>query len=265
MIKRRKGLILIAVIMLIVFVSITVLGLSTFIVGWYGQINSAERQERCIYNAAAGVNYALYRYRHDTALTNGTFSIDADNNFTVSTVTSGGSGGDAGELVVDATDAHLGNNNRRLLGVTIRNSSDSSITITRMTVTWSISNRRMTQIKINNSTVWSGSASSSPADVNINNTTIPANTTRSINLIQFNSSMINAVITLSFEMTDDTTTTACTAWPAQGSVCAQETAGLTITSMGKTAGSNQYRSVQATYNIDTGNISDYDEVSQVVP
>gem|GEM_PF-775567 len=263
--KRKKGLILIAVIMLIVFVSITVLGLSTFIAGWYGQINSAERQERCIYNAAAGVNYALYQYRNSGSLANGTFSIDANNNFTLSTVTSGGSGGAAGALVLDATDAHLGSNNRRLLGLTIRNSSSSSVTIDRVIVTWNISNRRMTQIKINGSTVWSGTASSSPADVNINNTTIPANTTRSIDLIQFNSTMINATITLSFHMTDETTTTACTAWPAQGSVCAQAAAGLTITSMGKTAGSNQYRSIQATYNTDSGNISDYDEVDQVVP
>ena len=265
MIKRRKGLILIAAIMLIVFVSITVLGLSTFIVGWYGQINNAERQERCIYNAAAGVNYALYQYRDSATFTNDTFSIDANNNFTVSTVVSGGSAGAAGALVVDATDAHLGNNNRRLLGLTIRNSSASSVTIDRMIVTWSISNRSMSQIRINGSTVWSGTASSSPADVNINNTTIPANTTRSINLIQFNSTMLNAIITLSFVMTDGTTTTACTAWPAQGSVCTQAGTGLTITSMGKTSGSNQYRSVQATYNIADGNISDYDEVNQVVP
>ncbi|MFA6129404.1 MAG: hypothetical protein WC731_00270 [Candidatus Omnitrophota bacterium] len=265
MIKQRKGLALIAAVMLIVFVSIAVLGLSIFIVGWYGQINNVERQERCIYNAAAGVNYALYQYRNSATLTNATVNIDANNNFTVSTVANGGSGGAAGALVVDATNAHLGSNNRRLLGVTIRNSSGSSVTIDRMIVTWSISNRTMSQIRINGYTVWSGSANSSPADVNISNTTIPANTTRAIDLIQFNSTMINAVITLSFHMTDETTTTACTAWPEQGSVCTQAAAGLTITSMGKTAGSNQYRSIQATYNTANGNISDYDEVNQVVP
>lgn len=242
---------MIAAIMLIVFVSIAVLGLSTFIVRWYKQIDAAEIEERCIYNAMAGINYALYRYRSDNILFFGPVTIDTNNYCIVSTIS----------LAVDATDAHLGNNNRRLLGVTIRNPSANPIIIDRMVVTWSIGNRTMSQIRINGSTVWTGSATSSPADVNINNTTIPANTTRPIDLIQFNSNMSNAIITLSFVMTDGTATSACIAWPAQWSVCG----GLTIKSMGKTSGSNQYRSVQAAYNTTTGNISDYDEINQTVP
>jgi len=264
MLRQKKGLALIAAIMLIVFVSAAVLGLSVFIVGWYSQINTADKEERCIYNAAAGINYALYQYRNSAALTNGTFNIDANNNFTVSTVASEG-GGAAASLVVDATGAFLGSNNRRLQGVTISNSSASPIIIDRIIVTWSISNRTMSQIRINGSTVWSGSANSSPANVNITNTTIPANTTRAVNLIQFNSSMSSAVITISFVMTDSTTTSACTLWPAQGSVCTQASTGLTIRSMGKTTGSNQYSSVEAIYNTATGNVSDYDEISQTVP
>ena len=265
MIKKRKGIALIAAIMLIVFVSTAVLGLSVFIVGWYKQINVEEREARCIYNAMAGVHYSLYQYRNSAALTNGTFNIDANNNFTLSTVASGGGGGASASLVVDATGAALGNNNRRLLGVHIRNSSASAIIIDRMIVTWSISNRTMSQIQINGSTVWSGSATSSPANVNINNTTIPANTTRNIDLVQFDGNMLSAIITLSFVMTDGTTTSACTVWPTQGSVCTQAAASLTIKSMGKTVGSNQYRSVQAIYNTTTGNVSDYDEIAQTVP
>lgn len=252
-----------AAVMLIVFVSIAVLGLSVFIVGWYKQIDSEEREVRCIYNASSGVNYSLYQYRNSASLTNGTFNIDANNNFTVSTV-AGGGGGASGSLVVNATAAYLGDNNHSLQGVTIRNSSASSITIDRIIVTWSISNRTMSNIQLNGSTVWSGSATSSPANVNIADTTIPANTTRNINLIQFNASMNSAVITLSFVMTDGTTTTACIAWPAQGSACTQNST-LTIKSMGKTAGSNQYRSVQAVYSTTTGNVSDYDEIFQTVP
>jgi len=261
---KRKGLALIAAIMLIVFISTAVLGLSVFIVGWYKQIDTKEKEARCIYNAMSGVNYSLYQYRNSALLTNGTFNIDANNSFTLSTVSSG-DGGASVFLVVDATGAHLGSNNRRLLGVAIRNSSASSFGIDRMIVTWSISNRTMSQIRINGNDVWTGSATSSPANVNIANTTIPANTTRDIDLIQFNSSMDSAIITLSFVMTDGTTTSACTAWPAQGSTCTQAAAALTIKSMGKTTGSNQYRSVQAIYNTTTGNISDYDEIAQTVP
>ncbi|MDD5252698.1 MAG: hypothetical protein PHW44_02185 [Candidatus Omnitrophica bacterium] len=265
MIKNKKGLVLIAAIMLVVFVSITVLGLSTFIVGWYKQIYSAEIEERCIYNAMAGINYALYQYRKDAThnLTNGTFNIDGMN-FTLSTVASGGGGGGTSSLVVNATGAYLGDNGRILQGVTIRNSSASPITINKIVVTWTGSNR-MANIQLNGSTVWSGSAYSSPATVNISNTTIPANTTFPINLIQFNNPIFNANITLSFVMTGGITTTACTAWPSQGSVCIQSGTGLTIKSMGKTAGSNQYRSVQATYTIASGNVSDYGEISQTVP
>lgn len=264
MIKNKEGLVLIAAVMLVIFVSIAVLGLSTFITSWYAQIDNSQRQERCIYNALAGVNYALYQYRNNETLTNGVFNIDTSNSFAVSTVTEGGSSGAATALVLDATNAHLGNNNRRLLQVTIRNSSSTPVTIDRMIVTWDISNRTMSQIRINNSTVWSGTATSGQT-VNINNTTIPANTTRSIDLIQFNSNMSSATINLSFVMTDGNTTSACKAWPVQGSVCVQLASGLTIKSMGKTAGSGQYRSVQVVYNIASGNISDYDEINQVVP
>lgn len=262
--RKKRGIALIAAVMLIVFVSIAVLGTSVFIVSQYRQIDTMEKEERCIYNASAGLNYVLYQYRDSGALTNGTFNIDAENNFTVSTVANGGSG-DAASLVVDATGSVLGNNNRRLQGLHIRNSSAAPIVIDRMIVTWSISNRSMSQIRINGSTVWSGSANSSPANVNITNTTIPANTTRNIDLIQFNSSMLKAVITLSFVMTDDSVTDACTVWPAQGSTCVQAASQLTIKSMGKVPGSSQYRSVEATYDTATGNISVYNEIAQTVP
>lgn len=263
---------LVAAIMLIVFVSIAVLGLSTFIVGWYKQIDSAEIEERCIYNAMAGINYALYQYRKDSThtLTSGTFNIDGIN-FTLSTVASGGGGGGGGgggtsSLVVNATGAYLGDNGRILQGVTIRNSSASPITINKIVVTWTGSNR-MANIQLNGSTVWSGSAYSSPATVNIANTTIPANTTFPLNLIQFNNPISSANITLSFVMTGGITTTACTTWPRQTSVCAQtsEVGELTINSTGRTSGSNQYRSVQATYTIASGNVSDYGEIFQTVP
>jgi len=266
MIKKNKGIALIAAIMLIVFISIVVLGLSVFIGQWYKQIDIEQIEARCIYNAMAGVNYAIWNYNSNpSVLVNGTIPIDANNNFTVSTVAAGGGGGDSSSLVVDATGAALGNNNRRLIGLHIRNSSASAVTIDRMIVTWSISNRTMSQIQINGFAVWFGSANSSPANINITNTMIPGNTTRNIDLIQFNSNMSNATITLSFVMTDGTTTSACTVWPRQSSLCTQVAASLTIESMGKTTGSNQYRSVQASYNITTGNVSSYDEIFQTVP
>jgi len=272
MIKNKKGLALIAAIMLIVFISIAVLGLSVFIVQWYKQIDAQERQSRCIYNAMAGVNYAIYQYRVSGALTNGTTAIDANNNFTLSTVSTGG-GTAASALVIDARASSLqpttGNPSGRyidLSGVTLQNNSASAITINQAIVTWTTASRTMTQIVIGGVTNWSGSATPSPATVNFTtNATINAGATVALTRIRWNSAMTGATITIRFRMTDGTTTDACTLFPQQPAVCTQPGTNLTIKSMGKTTGSNQYRSVQATYNIATGNVSDYDEISQTVP
>lgn len=262
MIKQRKGLALIAAILLIVFVSIVVLGLSTFIVGWYGQIDNTERQEHCIYNASAGIYYALYQYRNSGVLTNGTFSIDAANNFTVSTTLIGD---DASSLIIDATGSYLASSNRDVRGVTLTNSSLSTITIDRIIVTWTGYSRTLTNIRINNSNVWNSSDSSSPADCNITNTNIYAGATANLTRVRWNSSMSGRIITLQFIMTDGSASPVCTVYPSPGSTCTAGGSTLTIKSMGKTAGSNQYRTVEATYNITTGNISDYDEINQAVP
>lgn len=263
-IKNKKGLALIAAIMLIVFVSTAVLGLSVFIVQWYKQIDAGERLTRCIHNAMAGVNYAIYQYRVSGALTNGTTSIDANNNFTLSTVSGTGSGA-ASALIINATAAALGGTGSRdLLNVTLNNSSVSAITINQAIVTWTNS-RNMTQILINGVTNWSGVAAS-PATVNFTtNATINAGATVALTRIRFSGNMAGTTITIRFRLTDGTITNACTIFPAQPSACTQPAASLTIKSMGKTTGSNQYRSVQAIYDPATGNVSDYDEISQTVP
>jgi len=266
MIKKNKGIALIAAIMLIVFISTAVLGLSVFIVGWYKQIDTDEKEVRCIYNAQAGINYALYNYRVSAALTNGATAIDANNNFTLSTVSGGGGGGASGAVIINATASSLSGAKRTVGGWTIRNNSAAAITINQVTVTWQKTPKTLTSFVINNVTAWTGSIATPPAVLAVS-ITIPANTTRTTNnKIIFNSSAArDAGITLAFRMTDGTTTSPCTVYPAQASSCVQSAGSLTIKSMGKTTGSNQYRSVQATYNTTTGNVSDYDEIFQTVP
>lgn len=257
----QRGIALVAAVMLIVFASVAVLGIVVFIAQRFRQYSVEEVFSKTIYLAQAGLNYSVYQYRANSQLFSGQVNLDASNYFVVST-TSGAQASSA--IVVDATDAYLGANNRRLLGVTVGNSSAVPITIDRMIVTWSISNRTMSQIRINGSTVWSGSATSSPANVDITNTTIPAYTTYPIDLIQFNSTMFAAIITLQFVMTDSTTTSACTAYPRQGSVCTQNNT-LAIKSMGKITGSNIYRTIQAIYDVVTGKVSSYSEINVTVP
>ena len=268
MLKEKKGIALIAAIMLIIFVSTAVLGLSVFIVGWYKQIDIDEREVRCIYNAMAGMNYSIYQYRLSGALTNGATSIDANNNFTLSTVSGGGGGGASANLSVNATTSALGNNNKDIRNVTLTNTSlTSSIRLDQFIICIDSGTQTLDALRINNSDVWTTNTAigTTPVTLNMTNVTIPANTTRAVNRIRWTNSMAGRTVYLSFIMSDGTTTSACIVYPAQASTCVQSAGSLTIKSMGKTTGSNQYRSVQATYNTTTGNVSDYDELFASVP
>lgn len=265
MIKKRKGIVLIAAIMLIVFVSIAVLGLSTFIVQWYKQLDAGERQSRCIYNAMAGVNYAIWNYRSNpSALTNGTTSIDANNNFTVSTVAAGGA---ATNLEVDATASSLGNKSKDITGITLTNTSlTSSITLSQMIIYINSGTKTLDEVRINNSNVWTNNTqvSATPLTLNMNDVLIPANTTRTVNYIRFTADMSANDVYWGFVLSDTTATSICTVYHPPTSHCTTP-GSLTIKSMGKTTGSNQYRSVEATYNTATGNVSPYNEIFQTVP
>lgn len=268
MIKKNKGIALIAAIMLIVFISIAVLGLSVFIASWYKQIDTDEREVRCIYNAMAGVNYALYNYRVSAALTNGTTAIDAFNSFTLSTVSGGSGGGAAGSLGVTATATSLGNSNKDILGITLTNTSlTSSITLSQMVIYIDSGTNTLDAVRINGSDIWTNNTviGTTPVTLNMTDVTIPANTTRTVNRIRWTNSFSGHVAYWGFIMSDGTTTSICTVYPAQASSCTSLSGSLTIKSMGKTTGSNQYRSAQATYNTTTGNVSDYDELFQTVP
>lgn len=259
----KKGIALIAVIMLITFISVAVLGTSAFIAQRLIGVNVQQRDMRCRYNAQAGLNYAIYQYRNSGTLYSGNdIAIDPLNSFSVSTA-----GSAASSLTVDATGSTLASSNRNLVGITLANSSSASaITIDRMIVTWTGSSRTLQNIRINNSNVWNTNVSSSPADLDITDTAIAVGDTANLTRVRWNSSMTGRTITLQFVFTDGSTSNACTVYPAPGSACSGgASTTLTITSMGKTSGSGMYRSVQATYTVATGNISNYSETTAAVP
>ena len=265
MLKSKKGLALIAAVMLIVFISIAVLGLSVFIVGWYKQIDAQERDVRCIYNALAGINYALYQYRNSASLTNGgPTNIGLNNNFTLSTVLSsactGGSGA-AGNLRINAIATTLSSSNKDILGITLTNTSlTAAVTISRMIIYIDSGTNTLDAVRINGSDVWTTNTSigTTPVTLNMTDITIPANTTRTVDRIRWTNSFSGHTAYWGFIMSDSSTTSNCNVFPGSSG-------SLTIRSMGKTADSNQYRSVQAIYNTTTGNISNYNEISQTVP
>lgn len=264
MAMNKKGLALVGIIILITFLSIPVLSASIFTLQRLTAFDTQQRDLRCRYNAQAGVHYAVYQYRQNGTLATGQTNIDSDNYFVLNTT---GGGGAAANLVINATAAYLALGNRNLQGVTIRNASaTTAITIDRMIVGWSgPNNRNLQSIVINGSTVWTGSVSNPPVNVNITNFTLNPSTTYPITRFRWSNTVFGRTITLQCVMTDGSTTSTCTVFPAQPSECITPAGNLTIQSMGKTAGSGMYRTVQATYNTATGNISDYDEISAAVP
>lgn len=266
--SQRKGLALIAAIMLIVFVSLSTLGLSVFIAGWYKQIDDKERQSRCIYNAQAGVNYALYQYRNSATLTSGTVALDANNNFTLSTTATYPM---AQYLQVDGRSAYDDLDSCK--GVTLTNTSTSAITIKGMVISWGWKLfwlQGLENVRINGVDNWSGLLiDGCPRTITFStNATIAAGATVPLTRIHWSLSIWLTRITIAFIMTDNSQTANCIVlFPTPSAVCNTSLAltGLTVKAMGTTTGSSQYRSVQADYTTATAKVTDYDEISTVVP
>lgn len=262
---NKKGIALIATVILIIFASFAVLGFSAFIFQriTYGQVVKVKTE--CLYLAQAGYNYAIYAYRNSGTFPSGQINIDA-NNYFVLNVTQG-AGTQADNLYVNPSASLLANSNRDVRGVTIKNlSTSSSVTIDRIIVTWSgvPASRRLTQIRINSSTRFnSASGLASPANANLSpDFVLSANTTYPIDWFRFNGSMSGATVYAQFVMSDGSTTSNIRIYPASPAV---SSTNYTIKSMGKTVNSNIYRTIQTTYNTATGKVTDYHEISTAVP
>jgi hypothetical protein len=266
---NNRGFVLIAVIILIIFVAIIVAGVAIFLNQRLVGYDAEQRIARCRYNSQAGINYAVYQYRQSgaTYAAPTTVNIDANNSFVITSTGGGGGSGAAGSLVFDARSAALASGNRNIVNDTIQNTAGTSATINRITVTWTKTPKSITEFVINGTTVWSGSIATSPAVLTISPTfAIPASTTYPITRVRFNSSVAgDSGVTVSFRCTDSSTTTPCTAYPAQVSTCVQSGGDLTIRSMGRTTGSTLYKTSQATYNTTTRAVTAYVEQSTSVP
>lgn len=251
---KTRGIALIACVMLIVFVSIAVLGVSRFIVERLSGLDANRVYINSLYLAQAGVHNALYNFRfNDRGGGNGYFSlgttnIDTSNSFSITATA-------ADLLMLNTSAAVLGNGNSEVRGLEIQNATNSqAITIDRMIVSWN-NNRRLTQIRINNSNVWTGNANGPSVNVNISNFTL--NTTPTIyqvNRIRFSGNMSAATISVQFVMTDGSTTRVFQVFP---DVLNEN--NFTVRSTGSMTGSSVTRRVQAEYNAISGKIVNYQE------
>ena len=251
---------LVAMVMLIVFVSIAVLGVSTFIIEGLRHAEGRRQNVAAAFLAQAGIHQSLYYYRYRDQRGNGYFTkgqtnIDAQNFFKVDSTA-------ADTLMVRTNVATLSNVSgvpRDLTGLRIQNATNSNtITIDRIVVTWDNASL-LQQIHIAGTNYWTGSAASPVnADLSPNFTLNTTPTIYQINRLRFSASMSGATVTLQFIMTDGTTRT-LTAYPASNNN------NFTVKAMGKTTLSNLYRTVKADYNALTGKIFDDEEINTIIP
>lgn len=264
MIKDKKGLALIAAIMLIVFVTIAVLGISTFIVQWFSQLNADQINAKCLYLAQAGIQDAIYEVRssHNPSSTNGSFTLGLA---TVNTGETYRRGGTAADLLMVDTSA-VERSDEDIVGIRIQKATSSSsptVRIDRMIVTWvkSGTSRNIRSIRIAGSNRWTGNLSS-PANCNITNYTLNSTpTTIPINRLRFSGNMGGLIsMSVQFVMSDGSTKTV-DVYPASNNCT------FTIKSTGKVSGSNIFRTIQADYNLTpttyetTSRIDDIDEIN----
>ncbi len=254
---NRRGILLLASVMLLVFVSIVVVGTTVFIAQRLRQVNASRIRAACINLAQAGINQAVYLFRLRDLSGNGYFSlgqtnIDA-NNFFILTATG------ANLLMVNTSTAAFGTGraSRDLLNLRIQNATNSQpITINRMTVSWSKSGpaRNLRRIRIDGIIVWRGTAASGET-INLDPIFPLSNTLPiliyPINFLRFSGSMDGTTnVTIQFFMTDGSSKTV-TVFPASPSN------NFTVTSLGRTVGSNIVRTVRAEYNATTSRVINY--------
>ena len=261
--SNQRGVTLVASIILVVFASVAVLSVTTFIVQRFSESRSRQRSLQSFYLAQAGINQAIYYYRFRDATGNGYFSlgqtnVDSSNYFVI--------GGTAADLLMANTSAAaLTSSNTRISNVTIQNATNSStITIDRMVVSWAgaAPSRRLVEVVLNGGSVWSGTLAT-PANADITNFIL--NTTPTLyssNYLRFNNSMAGATyVDVQFVMTDGSNKTV-RFYPASNNF------RFTVKAMGKTVGSNLYRTIQAEYNAfntATGVLTDYREINTLLP
>jgi len=267
MIKKRKGLALIAAIMLIVFVTIVVFSLTTFIVQWFSQIDADQINSKCLYLAQAGIQDAIYDVRFSRNLPSryGSFTLGLNTVDVGETYRRGGTAADL--MMVDTS--NTSQSGQDLTGLRIQNATSTvspAVAISKMVITWVKSGtvRTLVSIRIGGVNIPATiSPASSPATA-VFTTPYVLNTTPTfiaVNRVRFSGNMsgLSSMI-IQFVMSDASTKTV-SVFPASNNCI------FTIKSTGKVSGSNIYRTIKADYNLmpttyaTTSRISDIDEIN----
>ena len=252
--------------MLIVFVTIVVLKVGTFIVQWLTQLNANQVSSKCLYLAQAGVHDAIYKVRSTyltPATTYGSYTTGLSTVNAGETYRRGGTAADF--LMVNTAGATWNAGTFTLSGINVQKAISSAlpvVTIASVNVCWTKSSgtsRNLTKIIL--SSTWTGSLASSACPGGNVNITDVALTTSFIPLsLTWAGSITLTNVTVQFNMLDGSTK-AVVLYPASNSC------QFLINSTGKVTGSNIYRTIKATYDLmpttyaTTSRIVDIDEIN----
>jgi Tfp pilus assembly protein PilV len=114
-------------------------------------------------------------------------------------------------LSINTSSASVGGTgNRDVLGITITNTGGSNIVLDKMTVSWSgiPGSRRLNNININGSTLWTGTATSGTVeDLSPNFTLVSAAGSYPISYLRWNASVSGITLSITFTMSDASTKT----------------------------------------------------------
>ncbi len=268
MIRNKKGLTLIAAIMLIVFVSIAVLGLSTFIVQQLKQLNADQINSKCLYLAQAGIHDAIYKVRStylNPATTYGSFTTGLTTVNTGETYRRGGTAADL--LMVNTAGATW--SSPTLSGIRLQKATSSAlpvVAIASVNICWTKSSatvRNVNRVTIGSTNYTVNLAplvcpGGNFADINPDRTL--SNTSFVAFAIRWSGSITLTDVQVKFNMTDGSSKTV-DLWTLNNSC------QFAINSTGKVAGSNIYRTIKVTYDLmpttyaTTSRIDDIDEIN----
>ena len=255
--------------MLIVFVTIAVKSVSTFIVQWFTQLNADQIRAKCIYLAQAGIQDAIYEVRAtylQPATTYGSYTTGLSTVNTGETYRRGGTAADF--LMVNTAGATWNNGTFTLSGINLQNATSSAapvVTIASINICWTYTgtNRSVNRVTIGatNYTVTvayaacPGNLATITPNRNLNNASFLAFAIRWAGSF---TTLTN--VTAKFNMLDGSSKTVVL-YPASNSC------QFAINSTGKVTGSNIYRTIKATYDLmpttyaTTSRIADIDEIN----
>lgn len=268
----KKGIALIAVIIIILFVIIATLGISVFISR--GAVLNVVRASRegALYAAQAGVYAAIYDYLANSAQPYWDTASDVNvaNNVYYCVGGRGSTRRMANFLLVDADNPQTANSigtNNRLQRIPLSNINQTqSITVNRMMVEWYNFAGSLNQIALGGTTRWSGTASSGQLITLASQFTMNAQQSFSAatdNTWRFTVSIPNnAIIAVTFYFTDNSTRKAYLMTNKyQESSSRSGNKEFTITSTGEVRlGGNPWRrTIEATYDVGVNRITSWQE------